>query len=80
MRACLVALVVLGGIGCSAPSDAPPAATGPIVGHVRLRDRTIDLTVDAFDARGGDPALRQATARHEAEVWADLDARSFEID
>ncbi len=82
MRAVLLATTLLGLLACSAPGEAPPPTRGghPIVGHVRLRDRTIELTVDTLDARGGDVDLRRATAHHEPEVWADTDPRLFEPD
>lgn len=68
-------------VGCTAPSELPaPGAGRPVVGHVRMRGRTLDLTVDTIDATGGDPELRRATARHEPEVWAGTDERYVDRD
>ena len=77
MRAVLVVLS-LSVLGCSAPSV--PAS--PVVGHVRMRDRVIDLTVDQFDTRTATELheLRHATAQHEVEVWADVNARELRFD
>jgi hypothetical protein len=67
---------------CAAPGDlpAPSGSARPVVGHVRMRGRIIDLTVDSVDAREGVIELRRATAHHEAEpaVWAGTDDRFFE--
>jgi hypothetical protein len=77
MRAVLVVLS-LSVLACS----TPPAVAPPVVGHVRMRDRVIDLTVDQFDTRTATELheLRHATARHQAEVWADVNARELRFD
>jgi hypothetical protein len=82
MRTSLLVLTVLFTmLGCAAPSDFPAPTSGPpIVGHVRVRGRVFDLTVESVDARGGEVDLHRATAQHEPEVWADTDERFFDRD
>ena len=63
-------------------SDAPPAfatstptsgdTTAPLVGTLRMRDRSIPLTVQALEARGNE-SLRDMTAQQ--GVMADIDER-----
>lgn len=79
MRAGLSALALFV-LGCAAPSDLPPPTGSghPIVGHVRVRGRILDLTVETVEARGGEVDLHRATARHEPEVWAGTDDRYFD--
>lgn len=78
MRALLVVSFVLSVAGCVSPADAPSSAGAPVVGHVRLRGQTIDLTVDSVDARSGLPELRRTTAQRDDLVWAGTDESFFD--
>jgi len=75
-----VLLVVLP--SCGGPSDlaAPIASERPIVGHLRVRGETIDLTVDVLDARSPIDLHRATARRGTAQVWAGTDDRFFDRD
>lgn len=75
----VVATLVSGILGCVSGADVPsPGSEAPVVGHVRLRGRTIDLTVETVDARSGLPELRRTTAQRDDLVWAGTDDSFFE--
>ena len=71
MRATLVVGLLLS--GCAAPVGSP--AGSPIVGHLRLRDRVIDLSVASLTADRDGPELRDMTASRAPLVWAGTDER-----
>jgi hypothetical protein len=76
MRAILFAAMMIVLPSCGGPSDlASSPSDRPIVGHLRVRGETIDLSVDTLDARR-DIDLHRATA----QVWAGTDDRFFDRD
>jgi hypothetical protein len=80
MRTSLALLALASCFGCAgelnsrAPSRAVDSANArsPIVGRLRMRGGTIDLTASSF-ARGDNRVPREALA---SEVLADVDART----
>jgi hypothetical protein len=76
MRALLLASSFLLA-SCGGPSDLV-AHDRPVVGHLRVRGATIDLSVDSLEAHAPiDVDLHRATAQ---QVWAGTDDRFFDRD
>lgn len=78
MRALILVSVLFGVVGCVSATGDAASHDAPVVGHVRLRGRTIDLTVDSVDARSGLPELRRTTAQRDDLVWAGTDDAFFD--
>jgi hypothetical protein len=69
MRIACATLAVVACVSCQPPDTDTPTTTRPVVGRLRLHDRVLDLTVDAFGT-GPNAVPSHAYANVMADVTA----------